>query len=87
MPKKDKPRSAKWTTFREIADHFCVSEATVRLGRGAFASLRRVPLTENRIVVLRADFERLDRELERGAVSLDGEQQQQGPRTLKLVNG
>lgn len=76
MPKKEKARpkvrSEKWATFQEIAAHFCVSEATVRLGRGAFASLRRVPLGPRRIVVPRADFERLDRELEKSAVSLDG---------------
>ncbi len=65
--------SPKWATFQEIAAHFQVSEATVRLGRGAFAKLRRVSLTENRIVVPRADFERLDREMERASVALDGE--------------
>jgi hypothetical protein len=62
--------SPKWMTFREVADYFRVSEATVRLGRGVFGRLRRVPLTQNRIVVLRADFEKLDREMERCAVAL-----------------
>jgi hypothetical protein len=62
--------SKRWATFQEIADHFCVSETTVREGRGVFARLRRVPLTPGRIVVPRADFERLDREMERAAVAL-----------------
>jgi hypothetical protein len=71
--KKTRPTrqpSPKWMTFREVADYFRVSEATVRLGRGVFARLRRVPLTENRIVVLRADFEKLDREMEQASVAL-----------------
>lgn len=85
MPKKEKARSAKWATFREIADHFGVSVTTVRLGRGAFASLRRVPLSENRIAVLREDFEQLDRELEQAAVSLDGTSRKRGPRKLKAA--
>jgi hypothetical protein len=70
-PRKEKPRSSRWATFAEIAAHFCVSEPTVRLGRGVFAGLRRVPLTEHRIVVPRADFERLDREMERASCALD----------------
>ena len=68
--KKRQP-SAKWATYQEIADHFCVSEATVRLGRGVFGRLRRVSLTENRTVVPRADVERLDREMERASLALD----------------
>ena len=63
----------KWMTFSEVAEHFTVSEATVRLGRGVFAKLRRVPLTDGRTAVLRADVERLDRELERAAQPLTGE--------------
>lgn len=64
--------SSKWMTYKEVAAHFRVSEATVRLGRGVFARLRRVPLTEGRTVVLRADVEKLDREMERAAVTLVG---------------
>ncbi len=63
--------SPKWMTFREVADHFRVSEATVRLGRGAFGRLRRVTITEGRTVVPRSDFERLDRDMERAAVMLE----------------
>jgi len=63
--------SPKWMTFQEIASHFRVSEATVRLGRGAFGRLRRVTITEGRTVVPRADFERLDRDMERAAVMLE----------------
>ncbi len=62
--------SSKWMTFKQVAQHFCVSEATVRLGRGVFGRLRRVPLSEKRVVVLRSDVERLDREMERAAVAI-----------------
>ena len=71
--RRERKPSHKWATFQEVADHFAVSEATVRLGRGVFAKLRRVPLTDGRTVVLRADMERLDRELERAALPLTGE--------------
>lgn len=60
---------SKWMTFREVADFFRVSEASVRLGRGVFGRLRRVPLSEKRIVIPRADVEKLDREMERAAVA------------------
>ena len=60
---------SKWMTFREVADFFRVSEASVRLGRGVFARLRRVPLSERRIVIPRSDVERLDRDMERAAVA------------------
>ncbi|HEV2862881.1 MAG TPA: hypothetical protein VGX48_17830 [Pyrinomonadaceae bacterium] len=59
--------SSKWMTYKEVAAHFRVSEATVRLGRGVFSKLRRVPLTAGRTVVLRADVEKLDREMVRAA--------------------
>ena len=59
-------------TYQQVADLFQVSEATVRLGRGVFSRLRRVTLSQNRVVVLRSDVEKLDREMERSAVSLDG---------------
>jgi hypothetical protein len=71
-PRQRKP-SFKWATLQEVADHFCVHETTVLRGTGVFARLRRVPLTEGRTVVLRSDFERLDRELEREAQSLTGD--------------
>lgn len=71
--KRERPPSKKWATFQEVADHFCVSEVTVRLGRGVFGRLRRAPLTDGRTVVLRADFERLDRDMEREAVAPSGE--------------
>lgn len=67
---KRQPSSSKWMTYRQVAEHFQVSEATVRLGRGVFARLRRVALCERRTVVPRADVERLDREMERAAVAL-----------------
>lgn len=70
-PRAERPLSNRWMTFRQVADHFQVSEATVRLGRGVFARLRRVSLSRNRVVVLRADVERLDREMERAAVALE----------------
>ena len=69
MPKQ-KTYSSKWMTFQQVADHFQVSEATVRLGRGVFARLRRVPLCGRRTVIPRADVERLDRDMERAALPL-----------------
>lgn len=63
-------QSKKWMSYAEVAEHFGVSEATVRLGRGAFGRLRRVALTERRVVIPRADVERLDREMERSALPL-----------------
>jgi hypothetical protein len=69
----ERKASSKWMTFAEVAEHFAVSEATVRLGRGVFSRLRRAPITEGRTVVLRADVERLDRELERLAQPLTGD--------------
>ncbi|MGB8510058.1 MAG: hypothetical protein WCD76_16890 [Pyrinomonadaceae bacterium] len=65
-----KELSSRWMTYRQVADHFAVSEATVRLGRGVFARLRRAPLSKGRIVVLRSDVDKLDREMERAALSL-----------------
>lgn len=63
--------SPRWATVAEVAELFCVSETTVLKGRGVFASLRRVSVTDNRILFLRKDVERLDRALEREAVTLD----------------
>ena len=71
MAKRETQSSKRWATFREIAEHFGVSETTVRLGRGVFATLRRVPLTGDCVRVPRADFEKLDRDMERAAVALD----------------
>lgn len=67
--KRERPASPKWMTFREVANYFKVSEASVRLGRGVFGRLRRVQLTPKRIVLLRAEVERLDRDMERAAVA------------------
>lgn len=71
-PRQRKP-SHKWATIQEVADHFCVGRETVRAGRGVFARLRRVSLTDGRTVILRTDMERLDRELERTAQPLTGD--------------
>lgn len=69
--REERPLSNRWMTYRQVADHFQVSEATVRLGRGVFARLRRVTLSQNRVAVLRSDVEKLDREMERAAVALE----------------
>jgi len=63
--------SLKWATLEEVATHFRVSTTTVRLGRGPFALLRRVTVGK-RTLILRADFAKVDRELERSAVDLTG---------------
>lgn len=64
--KQDRKPSIKWTTVQEVADHFCVSQSTVLQGIGAFASLRRAKLGK-RTLILRADVDKLNRELERKA--------------------
>ncbi|HLM58693.1 MAG TPA: hypothetical protein VK422_21495 [Pyrinomonadaceae bacterium] len=69
------PYSSKWMTYKEVAAYFRVSEATVRLGRGVFARLRRATLTPGRTVVPRADVEALDREMERAALALAPERE------------
>jgi len=71
MSKRERKPSYKWATLQEVATHFCVSTTTVRLGRGPFARLRRVTIGQ-RTLVLRAEFARVDRELERSAVDLTG---------------
>lgn len=72
MSRREKKPSPKWATIREVAEHFCVGETTVREGRGVFAQLRRVTLSPGRTVIPRADVEKLDRQMERAAVALDG---------------
>lgn len=69
--KKSQAPSSRWMSFREVAEHFRVSETTVREGVGVFARLRRVPITPKRVVLVRSDVERLDREMERAARALD----------------
>jgi hypothetical protein len=66
----EKTSSNKWMTYKQVAEHFHVSETTVRLGRGVFASLRRVPFAGKCIRISRAEVERLDRAMERAAVAL-----------------
>jgi hypothetical protein len=73
-PKRSQRKpSHKWATIQEVADHFCVGRETVRAGRGVFARLRRVSLTNGRTVILRTDMERLDRDMERSAQPLTSE--------------
>jgi len=46
---------SRWMTTKEVAELFCVSAATVSRGVGVFARLRRVPVTEKRVIyVVRA---------------------------------
>jgi DNA-binding transcriptional regulator YhcF (GntR family) len=57
-------------SIAEVATHFRVSETTVSRGLGVFGRLRRVQLTARRVVFVRTDVERLDRDMERAAVAL-----------------
>ena len=61
---------SRWMTTKEVAELFCVSAATVSRGVGVFARLRRVPVTEKRVIYVRTDVERLSRMLERAAVTI-----------------
>lgn len=65
--------STRWMSIAEVASHFRVSETTVSRGLGVFARLRRVQLTERRIIFVRTDVERLDRQMERAAVAITPE--------------
>ena len=57
-------------TLTEVADHFCVSRETVRRGTGALGRLRQVQITDGRVLIPRADVDKLDRYLERIAVAI-----------------
>jgi hypothetical protein len=68
--RKTENPSTRWMSIAEVAAHFRVSETTVSRGLGVFARLRRVRLTERRIVFVRTDVERLDRQMESAAVAI-----------------
>jgi transposase len=72
-------------SYREIAEYFGVGEATVRLGCGVFARLRRVALSDKCVRVPRADFDRLVRLMERRAVALDEPEEQSKERDLRAA--
>lgn len=64
---RTKPKiSSKYLTVKEVADFFRVSPTSVRESRAEFGQLRRVKLGK-RTLILRADVEALDRQLERQA--------------------
>lgn len=66
--KRERQPSAKWMTLQQVADHYQVSDTTIRVGRGKYATLRRVP--GKPILIPREDVEKLDRQMERDAKSL-----------------
>ena len=57
-------------TLTEVADHYCVSPETVRRGSGVLGRLRQVQITDGRVLIPRADVDKLDRYLERIAIAL-----------------
>jgi len=61
--------STRWMSLQETADHYRVSEATIRLGLGVFAELYRVNVGR-RVLIMRSSVDALDRRLERAAVKL-----------------
>jgi len=61
--------SSKWMSLQQVADHYTVSEATIRQGLGVFAELATVKIGKRRLV-LRRSVDALDRRLERMAVSI-----------------
>lgn len=65
--KKTSQPSAKYLTLNETTAHFCVSQTTIRDGRGDFGRLRKVSPTPHRTLVLRKSVEELDEWLERQA--------------------
>jgi hypothetical protein len=77
MPRKPRARRERKPSFRymtllEAADHFCVNESTIRKGIGIFSRLQLVSPTPRRTLVLRASVDKLDRDLERAALSQSG---------------
>lgn len=62
LSKPERKPSPKWATAKQIADLFRVPYHTVLDGSGAFKRLRRVHITNGRIIYLREDVERLYRE-------------------------
>jgi hypothetical protein len=60
--------STKYMTLQQAADHYQVSESSIRKGLAVFSRLALIP-TGRRTLVLRSSVERLDRELERSALS------------------
>jgi hypothetical protein len=54
--------SSQWVTLREAADHFRVSETTIRLQRPPFDSLRHRKVGR-RTLIPRADIEKLDSQI------------------------
>jgi hypothetical protein len=60
--------SPKYMTLQQAADHYQVSESSIRKGLAVFSRLALIP-TGRRTLVLRSSVERLDRELERSVLS------------------
>lgn len=67
--KKPRKPSAQWMSLQEVADHFCVSESTIRQGSGVWGELQRVR-AGRRVLILRKSVDALDKRLERAAVKL-----------------
>jgi hypothetical protein len=67
-----KKESARYMSLQEVADHYRISEATVRLGHKPFDQLYTVKVGKRRLV-LRSSVDALDRRLERAAVKLADE--------------
>jgi hypothetical protein len=86
-PRLSRAPSSRWMSYREVADHFRVSEWTVRTGQGVFARLRRVMLTERRVVIPRSDVERLDKLMERSALALDESPEEFGAELVSIDEG
>jgi hypothetical protein len=61
--------SARWMSLQETADHYRVSEGSVRQGCGPFGQLLTVKVGKRRLV-LRSSVDALDRRLERAAVNV-----------------
>jgi len=66
--RRERKPSFKWMSRNDVAAHYCVTEETIRAARTPFDELRQIPVG-GRVLIPRADVDRLDRKLERLATS------------------
>ena len=78
---KSAEKSDRYMTRREVAAHFKVSEAMIRQPKGTspFALLRVVRLGDKSVRYLRSDVDKLDRWLERAAMTPYGQEPPPAP--------
>jgi hypothetical protein len=72
----NKPSRSPYMSVRAVAEHYCVSVATIRQKRGAFAALKHVSTgtkeKRGRTLILRSSVEELDQALQQPAQTSEG---------------